>query len=272
MAAHNRYGNDFRQFGRRTMPFFDRRERLAAQGQAALILLEKLRDPRIEVPAEVIEARSRGQRPNFCGGFFLQMSERDHYVRDLHAGVIDVVLHFHSPARAPQEPHEGIAQSGIAQMPDVRGFIGIDVGVFDHVLGLAGLLAGRARFRTTFDSGVRRLGESRLKKCRAVEEEIDVPRAGQFHARYSGNRGKFGGDLLGDLARRAAEALGQFEGNGGGHFAQGHIRRPLRNRGNVLDPAPAQKFAERRADAGFNDVIHGNSSVGVSPGNFHRKK
>ena len=209
MAAHDRHGNDLRQFGRRTMPFFDGRERLAAQGQAALILLEKLRDPRIEVPAEVIEARSRGQRANLFGRFFLQMSERDHHIRDLHAGVVDVVLHFHSPACAPQQPHERIAQGGVAQMPDVRGFIGIDVGVLDHVLGLAGLLAGCAGFRTASDSGVRRFGESRLKKCRAIEEEIDVPRAGQFHARHSGNRRKFGGNLLRDLARCAAEALGQ---------------------------------------------------------------
>ena len=200
------------------------------------------------------------------------MSEADHHVRDLHAGVVDVVLHFHAAARAPQQAHERVAQRGIAQMPDVRGFIGIDVGVLDNALGLAGLLAGCASVRTASESGVRRFGESRLKKCRAIEEEIDVPRAGQFHARHSGNRRKFGGDLLRDLARCAAQALGQFEGNRRGHFAQGHIRRPLRDRGNVLDPAPAQKFAQRRANARFNDVIHGNSSVGVSSANFHREK
>ena len=74
MAAHDRHGDDFRQFGRGAVALLDRRKRLAAQGRRPrFVFLEKLRYARVQVPAEVIEARRRGQRPNLLGGFPLQV-------------------------------------------------------------------------------------------------------------------------------------------------------------------------------------------------------
>ena len=62
------------------------------------------------------------------------MKKPDHHVGHLHAGVVDVVLHFHAPARRAQHAHEGVAQDGVAQVADVRGLVGIDIGVLDNDL------------------------------------------------------------------------------------------------------------------------------------------
>ena len=57
-----------------------------------------------------------------------------HHVGHLHAGVVDVILHFDRPAARAQHAHEGVAQDGVAQMADMRGLVGIDVGVLDDDL------------------------------------------------------------------------------------------------------------------------------------------
>ena len=62
------------------------------------------------------------------------MLETHHHVGHLHAGVVDVVLHFDVAAGGAQHADEGVAQDGVAQVPDVRGFVGIDVGVLDDDL------------------------------------------------------------------------------------------------------------------------------------------
>ena len=62
------------------------------------------------------------------------MQKRHHDVGHLHAGIVDVILHFHRAAGGAQHAHERIAQNGVAQVSDVRGFVGIDVGVLDDDL------------------------------------------------------------------------------------------------------------------------------------------
>ena len=57
------------------------------------------------------------------------MKEADHDIRNLHAGVVDVVLHVDLLPGGAQQAHEGVAEDGIAQMADVRGLVGIDAGV-----------------------------------------------------------------------------------------------------------------------------------------------
>ena len=53
------------------------------------------------------------------------------HVGDLHAGVVDVVLHVDLASGRAQQANEGVAQDGVAQMPDMRGFVGIDRRVLD---------------------------------------------------------------------------------------------------------------------------------------------
>ena len=92
--------------------------------------------PGVQVPAVVVDAlivdrarravRARRWRivPSRC-------MRADDHVGNLHAGVVDVVLHVDLvPVRA-QQAHEGVAENGVAQVADVRGLVGIDAGVFD---------------------------------------------------------------------------------------------------------------------------------------------
>ena len=62
------------------------------------------------------------------------MQESENHVRHLHAGVVDVVLHFHATPGVAQQPRERVAQHRIAQVADVRRFVRIDAGVLDHDL------------------------------------------------------------------------------------------------------------------------------------------
>src|SRR4029077_17822542 len=122
-----------------------------------------------------------------------------------------IVLHFHVPSRTPQQPYERVAERGITQMPDVRGFVGIDVGVLDHALRLSG--------RNFVRAGMRGLRERCREKSRAVEIEIDVAPTGQLCARDSRNCGQFRSDLLRNLSWRTAQSLGLLKGDRRGYFA-----------------------------------------------------
>ena len=62
------------------------------------------------------------------------MKESDDDVRDLHAGVIDIKLRFGSLAVRLQNSDERVAQNGVADVTDVRGFVRIDRSVLDHAL------------------------------------------------------------------------------------------------------------------------------------------
>ena len=61
------------------------------------------------------------------------MHEPDNYIRYLNAGVVNVVLNFHPFTSSLENSYKGVAQNGIAYVTDVRRFVGIDAGVFDHL-------------------------------------------------------------------------------------------------------------------------------------------
>jgi hypothetical protein len=58
------------------------------------------------------------------------------YVCDLHSGVVDVVLYAYFVAAfvviGAEESLEGVAEDGVAEVADVRGFVRIDASVFDE--------------------------------------------------------------------------------------------------------------------------------------------
>jgi hypothetical protein len=120
-----------------------------APGERFGMILVILRRARVEIPADVIEARRGDQRGHVGGRFLFEKMKPGHHVGNLHAGVVDVVLHFHAIARGAQHADEGVAQHRVAQMADVRGFVGIDVGVLDDVLPdrSAGSEQGRRRIQ-----------------------------------------------------------------------------------------------------------------------------
>ena len=74
----------------------------------------------------------------------LERREADDDVGDLHAGVVDVVLHLDRPALKAQQPHERVAERRVPQMADVRGLVRVDGGVLDDDLA-AGRRAVRGR-------------------------------------------------------------------------------------------------------------------------------
>ena len=89
--------------------------------------------------------------------FAFEMHEADDDIGDLHAGVVDVVLDADGlvaglEAVRAEQAGEGVAEDGIAQVADVRGFVGVDAGVLDEAeardrRGLAWLVFRDARGR-----------------------------------------------------------------------------------------------------------------------------
>ena len=119
----------------------DRVQRVAAAAffwpQLRRLRVVPLRNPRIQIPAVVVDALASSASSAISASHAsqvqrLQMREPHHHIGHLHAGVVDVVLHVHLlPGRA-QQPHKGVAQDRVAQVPDVRGLVGIDAGVLDQ--------------------------------------------------------------------------------------------------------------------------------------------
>ena len=73
------------------------------------------------------------------------MHEPDDYVRDLHAGVVDVVLDFHAVATRLENSDEGVSQHRVSHMADMGRLVGIDAGVFDHQLAILWRRANQRR-------------------------------------------------------------------------------------------------------------------------------
>ena len=64
----------------------------------------------------------------------LELAEADDDVGDLHAGVVDVVLDLDRPSLEAEQPAEGVAERGVAQVADVRRLVRIDRRVLDDGL------------------------------------------------------------------------------------------------------------------------------------------
>src|SRR5215468_1111452 len=107
---------------------------LESQFQTVVILLIPLRHPGIKVPAVVIKGRIGGGDEffNLSLPFFLQIQETYHYVRHLHAGIIDVVLNVHMSVEIGQKVNKGVAQNGVTKVTDVSSLVGVNAGVFDQ--------------------------------------------------------------------------------------------------------------------------------------------
>ena len=60
------------------------------------------------------------------------MQKSHHHVGNLHAGIVDVVLNVHFPARKAQQADECIAENGIPQVPDMRRLVGINARMLDQ--------------------------------------------------------------------------------------------------------------------------------------------
>src|ERR1700744_4763252 len=97
------------------------------------------------------------------------MEKTDHYIPDLHAGVVNVILYVDFLLGGAKQADESISKDGVAEMADVSGFVGVDAGVFDEGMDAGG--------------GTDALG---IEECAdgsgAVEVSVDVTGAGDFKA------------------------------------------------------------------------------------------
>ena len=173
------------------------------------------------------------------------MQESDDHVRNLDAGVVDVILHFHALPGAAQQAHKRIAQHGIAQVADMRGFIRIDVGVLDDALWRIGRESLPPRIDFFQRAGQKR-GARKIK--------IHVSAAGDFHSLHTLDGWKLHGNFLRDLARSALQALGQLKTDGRGGLAHLDAGRFLRDDGHVLLVVLADMRRESGANAGYENV------------------
>ncbi len=117
--------------------FLDGLQGLAAKRERLLVGRIELKDARVQVPAGVVETNRRvhDQPSHLLNAFPLYVNEAHHYVRHLHSRVVNVVLDFHVVPSEAQQPDKSVTQDGVAQMPDVRGLVGIDAGVLDEDFG-----------------------------------------------------------------------------------------------------------------------------------------
>ena len=90
----------------------------------------------VEIPAVVVELA--GEAPDFLQVLFFQIHEADHHVGDLDAGIVDIILDFHPLADRPEQASKGVAQDGVAQVSDVGGLVGVDIGVLENDLSRTG--------------------------------------------------------------------------------------------------------------------------------------
>ena len=139
---------------------------------------------------------------------FSRSHETDDHVRNLHAGVVDVVLDVDGVSGSAQQADKGVAEDGVAQMADVRRLVGIDAGVLDqnlaaHVGGaLRRVIVSRCELRVPCECHGSNIA---LQPC------VDVSGARDFELLEAFGQRQFGDNFFGNLARSFAQPLSQLE-------------------------------------------------------------
>ena len=178
-------------------------------------------------------------------------SETRPHVGHLHAGVVDIVLHFHRIAARAQHAHESIAQHGIAQMPDMRGFVRIDIRVLDDDL------ARRIRAHA-----LRPRPPAAPRHSAAVEADIDISVACDFHRRHARDFARPPPPDPPRFSSAAASDFGQLKRNGNARFHRTTAAAAVRAQMGVSTPNCAlQTVPKRRMNCLFQIVKHGNLSI-----------
>src|SRR5262249_53201346 len=156
---------------------------------------------------------------------------------------------FDAIAAGAQHAHEGVAEHGVAQVADVGGLVGVDVGVLDDDLLARALDAfGRA-------------GEQRCAVRAAVEADVDVAVAGDLHRLDATDGADLFGELGGNLLGRLAQLLGELEGGGERNLAELALARLLDVHGQLDAVANEYVRAKGARNLLFNGMEHGKLRV-----------
>jgi len=183
------------------------------------------------------------------------MDEANDDIGDLDAGVVDVVLDADLPARleviGAEEALEGVAENAVAEVADVRGFVGVDAGVLDEAEARAAEVAVAIGGDVEDGGG-------------AAEAEVEVAGAGEIDGGEAGeiaggDRGlKVGDELSGDDTRGFAEALREIEGDGCAEFTEGDRGWLLEGDGREVEGVVlGEEGAELGDEALLEGAVHG---------------
>ena len=134
MPSQNSDGDQLRDWAVSLFPCSIAWSVAARAARFCLFSSYQLRNAGIEIPAVVVKARLAGKSLDLGAGLLLQMREADHDVGHLHASVVDVVLDVDFPSGITQQANERVAEDGVAQVSNVRGFVGINARVLDQNL------------------------------------------------------------------------------------------------------------------------------------------
>ena len=240
----NGVGDKGAHLGGRVAAVLDVVERLQAYGQPRLVGLVPLGDLRVEIPAVIVEARLRRQSAHLLERDPLERLEPDDDVGDLHAGVVDVVLHLDRHAAEAEHTDERVAEGRVADVADVRGLVRVDGGVLDD--GLA--LVGRPAYR--------RLGpQAGGEKRRAIEKAVQVPVGGGLDAREAVHGAQCGRQFLRDRARGFPQHSGQFKSDGHGQVAQRAVGRIVNRDDGLIGWRKAVDLGQPRRDRGTEPLM-----------------
>ena len=147
------------------------------------------------------------QRPDLGGALLLQKVKCRHDVGYLHAGIVDVVLNFDLVPQCAQHSHERVPENSIAEVSDVGGLVGVDVGVLDDDLVTGCLTLG-------LGFGLSRGVFQRCRVGTAVEAQIYVAGPRRLDGRNAGDGFQLGNNLFNDLARGRFSSLARAKPSG----------------------------------------------------------
>ncbi len=256
MAAHDPVGDE-RAHGRDVVAaLLDGVEGMCAGGEPRLVLLIPLRHARVQIPEIVIERHCAVVRLPLNGleVFALERLQADHDISDLHARVVDVVLDLDRASLKAQEPDQRVAERGVAQVTDVRRLVRVDRGVLDD------------HFPRLRRGGRDLAGEAGLDERGTIEKQIEVAVRGGLDARDAGERTDRRLELLGNGARRLAEAPGELERNRHRHVTQHAARRRLDHDRRLIGFRQAKRLAEHLAQASTDEGMDGKDHESLAPG------
>ncbi len=240
VAAHDALRDEGAHFGERVVAVLNGVECLGARVEARGVRFVPLGDPRVQIPAVVVEPDVRPVRQRADRGhvLLLERREADDDVRHLDAGVVDVILHFDRPALEPERADERVAERRVPQVPDVRGLVRVDRRVFDD--DLADQAVGRRR---------RPGAHLRRQKRRPVEVEIQVAVRRGLDLADALDGPDRASQRLRDRPWRLAQLARQLEGDRHGEVAERAPRRRLDDDGGPIGVGEAEGLFERAREA-----------------------
>ena len=167
-----------------------------------------------------------------------------HHVGHLYTSVVDVILHFHrAPVRA-KHPHKRVAQNRIAQVTDMRRFVGIDIGVLDD--DLARILWERFPSAAQHAQAI----------SAAIEADIDVSVAGHFKRGHAFQRPKRGDNFRGNSFGRFFQLPRQMECNRDCQFTEARLLGLFERNRSVSPKLGTNQLGHAVRNFLFNEVKH----------------